>query len=48
MNKMGLPNEISLVCENCDCFNFDEGVIKEGKIYCQRCWELYKKAEEKQ
>jgi len=34
---MGLPDETSLVCENCGIFNFENGVIKEGKIYCDKC-----------
>jgi len=34
---MGLPNEYSLECEECKCFNIQNGIIVNGLIYCQSC-----------
>ncbi len=34
---MGLPNEYSLECERCKCFNIQNGVIVNGEIYCNSC-----------
>lgn len=34
---MGLPDETSIVCDKCGSFNFDKGIIEEGKIYCSSC-----------
>ena len=43
---MGLPDETSLVCDKCGCFNFDNGIIKDGKIYCNNCGGIRKKIQE--
>ncbi len=40
---MGLPNETSLVCEGCGEFNFQDGFIIDGEIYCESCGEAEKK-----
>jgi hypothetical protein len=34
-----IPDETSLICEVCGCFNFEDGVLREGKFYCNKCWD---------
>ena len=41
-NKMGVPDETSWMCENCDSFNIQDGIIDDGHMYCKRCWEMFK------
>lgn len=35
---MSLPNETSWECEVCGVFNIDEGMIRNGVMYCDSCW----------
>lgn len=39
---MALPDETSTFCETCSSFNIQEGIIKDGKIYCNSCVEMGK------
>lgn len=34
---MGVPNEYSTYCETCSSYNIQNGVIIDGKIYCNPC-----------
>lgn len=34
---MGLPDETSWECERCGVFNIENGIIKDGKMYCDSC-----------
>lgn len=39
---MGLSDETSLVCKGCGVFNFKNGFIIDGDIYCKICGEQQK------